>query len=153
MTTVNALIIAPNFVWLWTLVISFIYRQNQTYGTRSVASPANFCLKYGRSGRCFRTCARLRSAGTARCRFRQDRADPALRVVLPVSIHLDVRLQHDTLGEQELVFGLQPQRGAAGLADIARGLDVEPIRRQVIIAKLAARGARAGRRANAESCG
>src|SRR5690606_29347236 len=54
--------------------------------------------------------------------------DAALRIVPAVEIELQVRLEDQAIGQQQLVLRLDPERRAAGLADVRRCLDVEPVR-------------------------
>jgi len=65
----------------------------------------------------------------------QARAQSPGRIGFAVKIGLELRLQDQTLGDQQLVLGLEARRRAAASTDIAGGLDVEPVGRQTLYAE------------------
>jgi len=58
---------------------------------------------------------------------RQPLVAIVLEVGLAIDLHLRLRLQHEAVGQQELVLGLDAVVIATVGADVGRGLDVEPI--------------------------
>ncbi len=65
----------------------------------------------------------------------QAAADAARRIVLAVGVELELRLQHHALGQQQFIAGAQAQGAASLVAQVAGGLDVEPVRRQALHAE------------------
>ncbi|MCY1447656.1 hypothetical protein D9M71_642860 [compost metagenome] len=53
-------------------------------------------------------------------------------VVFAIEIHFSGRLQNQAVGQQNVVFALEPQRGLASLAQIGGGLRFEVVERHAL---------------------
>src|SRR5688500_6821196 len=62
-------------------------------------------------------------------------ADAAIRIVLAGDAQLDQRLQDQAVGEQQLVFDLEPGGGVTTGANVTGEIDLEPLRRQALDAE------------------
>src|SRR5690606_1224950 len=83
--------------------------------------------------------------------FADARADAGARVVVAPGLRFGTRGEDQAVGEQPLVLRLQPQAELAALAEVAGGLDMEPLRREPLESdgQVGPRGIRSGVQAQA----